>query len=98
MSDEANLAVANTPTNEFEDLVPTAKSVLRKVMLNAKDQKLAVSTAQDVLDRAGKGKNNGGIVGAQIVIKDSNVALLTATAREVLEAEGKLIGEQDAQV
>lgn len=71
--------------NLFEPLVADARSTLRRAMLNSRDQKLSVSVAESILDRAGKGKRNTGEAGGtQIVISDSQVQLLMQAHKEAL--------------
>lgn len=71
--------------NLFEPLVADARSTLRRAMLNSRDQKLSVSVAESILDRAGKGKrNNNEAGGTQIVISDSQVQLLMQAHKEAL--------------
>lgn len=77
--------------NLFKPLVPEARTVLRQTMLGT-DRKLATSTAQDVLDRAGVTKQQEGRPAVQIVISNSQVAILAKVAKEVedvLEIEGE---------
>lgn len=68
--------------NLFKVLVPDAVHVLRRAMLNGRDQKLAVSTAQDVLDRAGETKKNDIREAAPVHISDSNVQFLLQVLNE----------------
>lgn len=68
--------------NLFRVLVPDALHVVRRAMLNGKDQKLAVSTAQDVLDRAGETKKNDVRESAPVHISDSNVQFLLQVLKE----------------
>ena len=77
--------------NLFKPLVPEAQMVLRQRMLGA-DSKLAVSVAQDVLDRAGVTKQQEGRPMTLIVITNSQVAMLSKVAQEVedaIEREGE---------
>lgn len=69
------------PENLFEPLVPEAHMVLRRAMLSG--GKVAVSTAQDVLDRAGVTKQQEGRPTQQIIISNSQVAILAKVAKEV---------------
>lgn len=80
-------AVDSLPRNEnmFRSLVPDAKSVIRRAMLNNRDQKLAVQVAQDVLDRAGETKKSEQKQTAQVVITDSQVNLLMQAFEESLD-------------
>lgn len=71
--------------NLFKPLVPEAQMVLRQRMLGA-DSKLAVSVAQDVLDRAGITKQQEGKPLTQIIITNSQVAMLSKVAQEVEDA------------
>lgn len=68
--------------NHFMPLVPEATMVIRRAMLGA-NEKLAVSTSQDVLDRAGVTKQQEGRPAAQIIISNSQVAILAKVAKEV---------------
>lgn len=68
--------------NHFKPLVPEATMVLRRAMLGS-NEKLAVSTSQDVLDRAGMTKQQEGRPAANIVISNSQVAILAKVAKEV---------------
>ena len=69
--------------NYFEDLVPEAKSVLRRVMPNTGDKKLAKSTAVDILEFAGRRKEAPSEQRPPVLIKDSNVQLLVTAASEI---------------
>lgn len=80
--------------NLFRELVPTAKRVLHQNMTNPGNPKLAISVAQDVLDRAGETKKAETRQATQIVITNSQVAILAKVADEVeakLMQEGELL-------
>lgn len=88
---EANIQTADvdnsqlaTQTNIFRPLVPEAKDVLRRLMLNSNDKKLAGNMALEVLDRAGETKKNDLAVTRPVIIKDSQVQLLVQVAKEVM--------------
>jgi len=72
-----------TRANIFRPLVSEAKDVLRRLMLNGKDKKLAGNMALEVLDRAGEGKKTDQGINRPVVIKDSQVQLLVQVAKEV---------------
>ena len=74
--------------NLFLDLVPVAKRVLHQSMIGGGKQ--AVTTAQDILDRAGETKRNETSAPVQIVITNSQVAMLAKVADEV---EARLEGD-----
>lgn len=71
--------------NMFRPLVTDARRVLRRAMLNGRDQKLAVQVAQDVLDRAGETKKSDNKQVAPVIITDSQVNLLVQAFNESLE-------------
>jgi len=73
-----------TRANIFRPLVLEAKDVLRRSMLNSGDKKLAVSTALEVLDRAGETKKTDTGISRPVIIKDSQVQLLVQVAKEVM--------------
>jgi hypothetical protein len=73
--------------NIFEDLVPEAKSVLRRLMHNSRDEKIIRGTAVDILDRAGV-KAKEAAQSAPILIKDSQVQLLVQVAAEIKRFRG----------
>lgn len=81
--------------NPFEDLTATAKRVLHQHMIGD-NSKLAVSVAQDVLDRAGQTKkvDQNRQLSPTIVITNSQVGILAKVAEEV---EAKLV-EDDLYV
>lgn len=68
----------------FDPLVNDARKTLRRVLLNARDEKLAVNVAESILDRAGRGRKNTN-TGTQIVISESNINLLLQAQKEALE-------------
>lgn len=72
------------PENMFLDLTPTAKRVLHQIMMSG-NNKLAKETAQDVLDRAGQTRKADTRQAQQIVITNSQVAILAKVADEVEE-------------
>lgn len=80
-------AMETSPRNEniFRPLIPDAQRVIRRAMLNGKDQKLAVQVAQDVLDRAGETKKSEQRHAAQVVITDSQVNLLMQAFEESID-------------
>lgn len=87
---EKNLTKAGATEDEvrenlFIPLVNDAKSTLRRAMLNSHDEKLAVSVAESILDRAGQGKKREAAEATQVVINDSNVQLLLQAQKEVME-------------
>lgn len=69
--------------NIFRPLVPEAKDVIRRLMLNNGDKKLAGSMALEVLDRAGETKKTSTEVSRPVIIKDSQVQLLVQVAKEL---------------
>lgn len=73
--------------NIFEDLVPDAKRTLRRNMLMSHDNKLAVDTAKDVLDRAGQTKKVEERAQRPVVITNSQIQLLLQVAKESDEPE-----------
>ena len=73
--------------NEFKDLVPAAKSELSRILRNSENEKLVVEVSKMILEGAGELKPAQ--VGAQILIKDSQVQLLVATAKEIGDGRGK---------
>lgn len=81
--EDSQLEAPPKEENLFEPLVPEARSVLRQVMLNSKDKKLAVSTAESVLDRAGETKKGEQKASQVVNITDSQVQLLVQTSKEV---------------
>ena len=70
--------------NLFLPLVDDAKSTLRRAMLNSRDEKLAVTVAESILDRAGQGKKREAVEQPQIIISESQVQLLVQAQREVM--------------
>lgn len=73
-----------TGNNIFRPLVPEAKDVVRRLMLDNGDKKLAGSMALEVLDRAGETKKTSTEISRPIIIKDSQVQLLVQVAKELL--------------
>lgn len=73
-----------TRKNIFRPLVPEAKDVLRRLMLNGADKKLAGNMALEVLDRAGETKKTDQEITKPVIIKNSQVQLLVQTAKEVM--------------
>jgi len=72
--------------NLFVPLINEARQVIRRAMHNSLNEKLAVSTAQDVLDRAGQTRKVESRVQYPIVITNSQVLLLARVAQEVENA------------
>ena len=72
--------------NLFVPLVPDAQQVVRQTMLFSSNEKLRVSTAQDVLDRAGHTRKQEGKPTTPIVITNSQVAIMSGVAEEVEHA------------
>lgn len=70
--------------NLFQELVPEAKSTLRRLMLNSRNEKIQRETAESVLDRAGETKKQETRVKPQVVITDSQINVLVQAAQEVL--------------
>jgi hypothetical protein len=66
----------------FDDLVPTAKQTLHQLMTQG-SEKVRRETSESILDRAGHTKKAETRVATQIVITNSQVALLAAGADEV---------------
>jgi hypothetical protein len=69
--------------NIFKELVPDAKSTLRRVMLNGHDLKLSATIAESILDRAGETKKTEVKQQTNIMITSSEVQLLIQAAKEV---------------
>jgi spore germination cell wall hydrolase CwlJ-like protein len=72
-------------SNEYKVLAPDARSLLRKVMLNSKNEKLAISVAESVLDRAGETKKVETKAVQPIYITNSQVQLLAQVAKETMD-------------
>lgn len=79
----AGLSEEEIAENLFEPMVQEARSTLRRAMLNTRDQKLAVSVAESILDRAGHAKKKEADGGTTIVISESNINLLLEAQRDV---------------
>jgi hypothetical protein len=72
--------------NPYTPLLDEARSTLRQIMLNSKDNKIRVSTATEILDRGGETRKPSSVSSApQILIKDSQVQLLVKAAKEAIE-------------
>lgn len=87
----------DTQENLFADLVPEAKMVLRQLMHNSSDSKLRRSTAVDIIEAAGAKADRGQMMLPPIMIKDSQVALLLAGAREIQEFQEEVPNEQGSE-
>lgn len=87
MSDETDVVLSEA-VNLFKPLVGDAHSVLRRIMLNSRDDKLAAATAKDVLMFAGA-KPKEVTPPPPVLIKDSHVQLLINVAKELQDVPGK---------
>ncbi len=76
------LSVGDIHTTQFDDLVPEAKSVLRRLMHNSGDVKLQKATAVDILEAAGAKKVAGSMQVVPIMIKESDVKILVSAVDE----------------
>lgn len=86
------MAEISADKNLFEELVPEAKSVLRRIMHNTRDDKIAGITAKEILVMAGvKPKESAPTV--PVLIKDSHVQLLVQVASEIKGARKEIIDE-----
>lgn len=68
----------------YKDLRPIAQRVLKRTMLTSGNEKLAVSVAQDILDRSGESKtpeSKGD--GTMVLVTNSQVNLLMQVAKEL---------------
>lgn len=73
--------------NPFKELEPVAKQELLRVLTTSRDDKVVVTTARAILEASGGMESGKG--SAPIMISNSQVVLLTATAKEMLEHGGK---------
>lgn len=80
--------------NIFKELVPDAKRTLRRTMLMSRDNKLALETAKDVLDRAGETKKVEERAQRSVVISNSQIQLLLQVAKEIDGPEVRDANEQ----
>jgi hypothetical protein len=71
--------------NLFKPLVNDARSTLRRLMLNSRNEKIQRETAESVLDRAGETKKQDNRIATQIIIKDSQINMLAQVAKELLD-------------
>lgn len=69
--------------NIFRELVPQAKKVLNRYMFDSTSPKLAIQVAESILDRAGETRKTEERMRTPIIITNSQVAILNATADEV---------------
>ena len=70
--------------NPYKEMAPDARSVLRKLMFNSRNEKIRKETAIAVLDRAGEAAQKSEDAQRPIIIKDSQVALLMRAAEEAI--------------
>lgn len=83
--EEAERQAVAEQQNLFKPLVNDARSTLRRLMLNSKNEKIQRETAESVLDRAGETKKVDNRVATQIIIKDSQINMLAQVAKELLD-------------
>lgn len=83
--DDDERGVARAQDNLFRELVPDAKSTLRRLMLNSRNEKIQRETAESVLDRAGETKKGETRAQTQIIINDSQINMLTQVAKELFD-------------
>jgi len=70
--------------NPYKEMAPEARSVLRRLMYNSRNEKIRKETAMDILDRAGEAGMKPENFQRPIIIKDSQVVLLLKAAQEAL--------------
>lgn len=83
--DNAEREAVTVQENLFKPLVNDARSTLRRLMLNSRNEKIQRETAESVLDRAGETKKADNRVATQIIIKDSQINMLAQVAKELLD-------------
>lgn len=71
--------------NEFKPLLPVARGHLLRIMATSNDDKLVAGIAKEILELSA---DRGVAGGVPVVINDSQVVLLVATAKELREYHG----------
>lgn len=70
---------------DLKELAKTAKSTLKRLMLNSNDNKLARQTAIDILEMLGE-KQPSNEPTTKIIISDSNIQLAVNVIKELKES------------
>ena len=85
----AEVDKSTKPGDEFSQMfLPDLEAAIRKarqIMLNTPDDKLALSAAESIMDRAGATRKVERAAKAVVNISDSNVMLLVQATKEALE-------------